>query len=163
METSLTKTLAAKLQLSVTQVYRRFHATIEVNGRSYKGLQVVIERPGKQPLVAQWGGIPLRWDIGATGTDLLPPVWVGRSELEKRLLANGCEYCGATGDTDPIQVHHIRALKDLQTKTGRATPAWVKIMATRKRKTMVLCVTCHQDVTHGHPMRRPLKSVARNG
>jgi len=163
METSLTKTLAAKLKLSVKQVYAKFQTTIEVDGRQYKGLEVVIERPGKQPLVAQWGGIPLRWDSGAAVTDVLPPVWVGRAELEKRLLANVCEYCGATAATDRIQVHHIRALKDLQSKTGRDKPAWVKIMAARKRKTMVLCVTCHQDITYGRPMRRALKSAARIG
>jgi len=118
METSLTKTLAAKLQRSVQQVYRRFHATIEVNGKSYQGLQVVIERPGKQPLVAQWGGIPLRWDIGATGADLVPPVWVDRSELEKRLLANVCEYCGATGHTDPTHRQPMRRLPMSTARTG---------------------------------------------
>jgi group II intron reverse transcriptase/maturase len=154
METSLTKTLAAKLKLSVPRVYAKFHALIEVDGRSYKGLQVTVDRPGKTPLVAQWGGVPLRWDITADASDLLPPLWVGRSELERRLLAGVCEYCGATRQTDPIQVHHIRALKDLHTPTGREKPDWVKVMAARKRKTMVLCATCHQDVTAGRPMRR---------
>jgi hypothetical protein len=49
----------------------------------------------------------------------------GRSELEKRLLADTCEYCGATGDAERIEVHHIRALKDLKTYDGREKPAWV--------------------------------------
>jgi group II intron reverse transcriptase/maturase len=160
METSLTKTLAAKLRLSVPQVYRRFQTVIETKGRKYKGLQVVIERPNKKPLIAQWGGIPLTWDMQATLVDALPPRWVGRSELEKRLLAQVCEYCGTTSQEEPIQVHHIRALKDLLGKTGRDKPDWVKIMAARQRKTLVLCVTCHQDVTHGRPMRRSPKSVA---
>ena len=83
----------------------------------------------------------------------------GRSELEKRLLADTCEYCGTTADAEQIEVHHIRALKDLKTYDGREKPAWVKIMAARKRKTLVLCVTCHQDVTYGRPMRRKPKSV----
>ena len=83
----------------------------------------------------------------------------GRSELEKRLLADTCEYCGATGDAERIEVHHIRALKDLKTYDGREKPAWVKIMAARKRKTLVLCATCHQDVTYGRPMKRKPVSV----
>ena len=87
----------------------------------------------------------------------------GRSELEKRLLADTCEYCGTTGDAERIEVHHIRALKDLKTYDGREKPAWVKIMAARKRKTLVLCATCHQDVTYGRPMRRKPKSVSRKG
>jgi hypothetical protein len=33
-----------------------------------------------------------------------------RTELERRLLANTCELCGSHED---IQVHHVRALKDL--------------------------------------------------
>jgi hypothetical protein len=154
METSLTKTLAAKLKLSVAHVYDRFQTVINVNGKSYKGLQVTIDRPGKAPLIAQWGGVPLIWNIKAAVVDLLPPAKMGRTELEKRLLADRCEYCGSTGRTAAIQVHHIRALKDLHTRTGREKPDWVKLMAARKRKTMVLCAPCHQDITYGRPMRR---------
>src|SRR5260370_9835782 len=60
METSLTKTLAAKLKLSVRKVYTKYHATLLVDQKPYKGLQVVIERERKKPLVACWGGIPLQ-------------------------------------------------------------------------------------------------------
>jgi group II intron reverse transcriptase/maturase len=160
LETSLTKTLAAKFRLSVPQVYDRYKTNLEVNGAVYKVLQVVLERPGKKPLETHWGGIPLKWDIRATVNDVLPPMWNGRTELEKRLLAGVCEYCGATRQTNPIQVHHVRALKDLRTPSGRDKPAWVKIMAARKRKTLVLCETCHQDITYGRPMRRSPRSSA---
>src|SRR5262249_36884021 len=153
LETSLTKTLAAKLRLSVPQVYDRYQASLVVNGMVYKILQVILERPGKKSLETHWGGIPLKWDIHATVNDVLPPVWVGRTELEKRLLAGICEYCGATRQTDPIQVHHIRALKDLRMPSGRDKPEWVKIMAARRRETMVLWVTRHHDNTHGLTMR----------
>ena len=44
-----------------------------------------------------------------------------RSELEKRLLADTCEYCGTTGDRERIEVHHVRALKDLKTRRSRET------------------------------------------
>ncbi len=152
MEASLTKTLAMKLKCSVKQVYAKYHAEIEANGKTYKGLRTIVSRKGKDPLVATWGGVPLVWDMGAILEDRPKQVYGNtRSELEKRLLARECEHCGAT---DHIEVHHIRDLKDLQKYTGREKPGWVKTMAARKRKTLVLCRTCHQDVTYGRPLRR---------
>jgi len=151
MERSLTKTLAHKEQIPVTQVYRRYQATITVEGKPYKGLQVTVEREGKKPLVAQWGGISLSWNIKATLDDQPERIWSDRSELEDRLLADTCEYCGSQ---EKCQVHHVRALKDLQVKGRKPKPRWMELMAIRQRKTMVVCKTCHQDITYGRPMRR---------
>lgn len=154
METSLAKTLAHKHQTSVTKIYDKYQTEMEVEGKKYKVLQVIVPREGKKPLVATWGGIPLTWDVEASIEDQIQTRWVTRSELEKRLLAQVCEQCGATRMTDRIEVHHIRALKDLEKYTGREKPKWVKIMAARRRKTLVLCHTCHVDIQHGHPHRR---------
>ena len=70
----------------------------------------------------------------------------GRNELIKRLEADTCEMCGSTVD---VEVHHIRALRDLNAKGQREKPKWVQIMAARKRKTLVVCRTCHMDIHHG--------------
>jgi hypothetical protein len=60
--------------------------------------------------------------------------------LLERLLANECELCGSD---QQIEVHHLRALQDLR-QPGRAEkPAWVKAMAARHRKTLVVCHECH--------------------
>jgi hypothetical protein len=158
METSLTKTLARKHQLSVRKVYGKYKANLEVDGKTYKGLQVTVPREGKKPLVASWGGIPLTWDVSASIEDQIPTIWGKRSELEQRLLAQVCEQCGATRMTDRIEIHHIRALKDLEKYTGREKPQWVQIMAARRRKTLVLCHTCHMDIQHGHPLRKVSRS-----
>jgi hypothetical protein len=154
MERSLTKTLAHKHKMSVPKVYDKFRAELVVNGIPYKGLQVTIAREGKKPLVATWGGVTLQWDIKADLEEQPQRIWAKRSELEQRLLAQVCEQCGATRLTDQIEVHHIRALKDLNKYAGREKPEWVRVMAARHRKTLVLCRTCHQDVHHGRPMRR---------
>ena len=154
MEQSLAKTLAAKHKLSVPKIYRKYQATLREGKKCFKVLQTIIEREGKKPLVAQWGGISLHWDIKAPIKDQRILLGPSRSELEKRLLADRCEYCGITGVTQRIEVHHIRALKDLKAHDGREKPAWVKIMAARRRKTLVLCAPCHQDVTYGRPMKR---------
>jgi group II intron reverse transcriptase/maturase len=155
MEQSLTKTLARKHKVSVRRIRARYKADFLVEGTIYKGLQVVVFREGKNPLVATWGGIPLKWDSRATLEDQPhQQVWTGRSELEKRLTAHTCEQCGATSRTERIEVHHIRALKDLNRYTGHEKPGWVKQMATRHRKTLVLCRTCHMAIQYGHPLTR---------
>ena len=161
MEQSLTKTLAHKHKTSVTTIYDKYQTEIEVEGKKYKVLQVTVPREGKKPLVATWGGIPLTWDIQAPIEDQPQrQPWGQRSELERRLLAQVCESCGTTYLTDQIEVHHIRALKDLNTYEGREKPLWVKIMAARHRKTLVLCRTCHVDLHAGRPLRR--KHVSRS-
>lgn len=147
-------TLAHKHNISVKKIYQKYQTEADVEGKSYKVLQVILPREEKKPLVAQWGGIPLLWNIKADLEDAPKRVWGNRSELEKRLLAQVCEQCGTTKLTDRIEVHHIRALKDLEKYTGREKPAWVKTMAARRRKTLVLCRTCHEDIQYGHPMRR---------
>jgi Reverse transcriptase (RNA-dependent DNA polymerase)/Type II intron maturase len=154
MEQSLTKTLAHKFKTSVQKVCDRYKAEWDVEGSAVKGFQTLIPREGRTPLVARWGGVSLKWDIKADLNDRLPKTLAGRTELEQRLLAQVCELCGATRATDSIEVHHIRALKDLNRYTGREKPAWVMRMAGRRRKTLVLCRTCHQDIQYGRPVRR---------
>lgn len=154
MEGSLVKTLAAKHNSSVGSIYRKYRTQVEVDGKSYKTLQVTIDREGKKPLVATWGAIPLKWDIKATLDDQPAQIWHDRSELEQRLLTQVCEHCGTTHMTDQLEVHHIRALKDLKAYEGRDKPSWVKIMAARHRKTMVLCHTCHTNLHAGRPLKQ---------
>jgi group II intron reverse transcriptase/maturase len=157
MQISLTKTLAHKLKISVTKVYEKYRAKMTVENQTYEGLQIAVPREGKEPLIATWGGIPLKWDIKATLEDKPKKLPYGRTELVKRLLAEKCEHCGTT--TDPLEVHHIRKLSDLKQYDGREKPAWVQFMSKRKRKTMVLCRPCHLDVTHGRPMTRQKSST----
>ncbi|MGZ6368626.1 MAG: HNH endonuclease, partial [Ktedonobacteraceae bacterium] len=113
-------------------------------------------------LVATWGGIPLIWNVNTPIEDQIEQHHWKRSELEQRLLAQVCEQCGATRMTEKIEVHHIRALKDLEKYTGREKPRWVQIMAARRRKTLVLCHTCHMDIQYGRPHRNTV-SRSRTG
>jgi hypothetical protein len=103
----------------------QYKAELNVDGVIYKRLRVVVPRDGTKPLVATWGGIPLRWDIQANLEDQPQRRWNRRSEVEKRLLAQVCEQGGATFLTDRIEGHHIRALKDLTKYEGRQKPLWV--------------------------------------
>ncbi|GHO76399.1 maturase [Ktedonobacter sp. SOSP1-85] len=146
MERSLVATLAQKLRITVSQVYDRYQTTVETPHGPRKALQVTVEREGKQPLIARWGGISLARNMKAILEDSLPWTWGQRSELEKRLLANVCELCGSQMQ---VEVHHIRALKDLQPKGQRERPRWMYIMAARRRKTLIVCRKCHEDIHAG--------------
>ena len=64
-------------------------------------------------------------------------MYGGRNEITERMRANACEYCGQ--ENGYFQVHHIRAMKDI--KNGRER--WQIHMKARNRKTLVLCVECH--------------------
>ncbi|WP_338010130.1 group II intron reverse transcriptase/maturase [Ktedonobacter racemifer] len=152
MQQSLIKTLATKLKISGQKVRKRYNTTWTVNGKPYKGIQVTVPREGKKPLIAKWGGIPLRRKIQAILNDQPPAFWAGRSELEKRLLADTCELCGSK---DRVEIHHIRALKDLDQKGRREKPLWAKVMSARKRKTLVVCWSCHRNIHAGQPMKKP--------
>ncbi len=151
MDHSLTMTLAAKLKTNASKVRKKYNTVLTVEGRPYKGMQITIEREGKKPLVAQWGGIPLRRRERAILNDNPQTQWGGHTELVKRMLAHICEQCGSN---EQVEVHHIRAMKDLNKYTGREKPEWVKKMALRNRKTLILCRTCHMKLHAGKPMAR---------
>ncbi len=152
METSLTKTLATKHKMPVPKVYEKYGAKLLMDGKEYKGLQVIQPKPdqSKKPLVATWGGIPLKWDIKATLDEQPPKLYTtGRSELVQRLLADFCELCGSDKD---VEVHHVQAMRKLHEHPGRPKPTWVKRMIALKRKTLLLCKRCHEAVEHGLPI-----------
>lgn len=65
-----------------------------------------------------------------------------KTSLMDRLSARQCELCGKT-NTD-IEIHHIRKLKNLK---GKAQ--WERFMIARNRKTLALCVDCHEKLHAG--------------
>jgi group II intron reverse transcriptase/maturase len=149
---SLLKTLACKHQSSVKAQWRKYHASFQAaNGTTYQCLEIQVQREGKKPLVARFGGIPLKRQPRARLIDQSPTIARSeRNELIKRLLADTCELCGSR---ENVEVHHIRKLADLE-KEGRKRSRWVKTMAARRRKTLVVCHCCHQAIHAGRPTRR---------
>jgi AI2M/AI1M-like HNH endonuclease/type II intron maturase len=152
MEQALTKTLAHKLRLSVPQVYARFQTTVQTERGSRRVLEVKVERGhGKTPLIAHWGNVSLTRRTHVILNDHPQHIRVDRTELEQRLLAETCEWCGSH---DAVEVHHVRGLKDLQRKGRGEKPQWVQIMAARRRKTLAVCRVCHDDIHAGRRRRR---------
>jgi hypothetical protein len=151
LETSLTKTLSCKFKVRVAEVYRRYRVVVD----GHPALQVTIPREGKEPLVATFGGFPMcriGEGLGSTPNDFtLDAAWYrhasDRSEVVQRLLAGKCELCGR--DDQPIAVHHIRRLSDLDRPGRKPVAGWKRIMSARKRKTLVVCKDCHGDIHAG--------------
>ena len=50
-----------------------------------------------------------------------------------------------------LEVHHIRKLADLNRPGRPEKPAWMHLMAKRRRKTLVICRPCHEDIHAGRP------------
>lgn len=148
MQGSLLKTLAFKHKSSMNKIKKKYACEItdKTSGKTLKCIQVIVERKDKKPLIAQFGGISLTHKRKTVIDDMPYKVWGGRTELLKRLLADACELCGST---ENIEVHHIRKLSDLDTKGKTEKPIWIQIMATRKRKTLVVCRNCHNKIHNG--------------
>lgn len=158
MKLSLARTLADKHRNSVRQVNRKYQIVVPTPHGALKALEVVQPRGAdKKPLVARFGGIELRRQKEAVINDRPPQVYNSlRSELVQRLLAEQCELCGSELN---CEVHHIRKLADLNRPGQKVKPLWVKRMAMRRRKTLVVCQKCHEEIHRERPSRR--KSAAQ--
>jgi group II intron reverse transcriptase/maturase len=148
METSMLKTLAGKHRSSVSRMAAKHKAKIQTPHGLRTCFEARIEREGRQSLVARFGGIPLRRQKSAAVTDRQPiRVDYPHKELITRLLADTCEICQQAGN---VQVHHIRKLADLGIPEP-LQPEWAKAMANRRRKTLVVCTSCHDHIHTGQP------------
>jgi hypothetical protein len=152
METSLLKTLAAKHNSSVAKMAARYKVKIETPHGLRTCFEAVRSREdNRKPLVARFGGIPLKRRKTAVIVDRAPgrnPL--ARKEIITRLLRNRCELCHDSGQMQ-VQVHHVAKLADLA-HSGPGQPAWAKLMANKRRKTLVVCTPCHD---HIHAERPP--------
>lgn len=119
--------VARKMKLSTQSGYE---LKVNVNGipKSYRLFRLKDHEPPK----IHNSNVDTPWDTTR--------FTMTRSELVQRLNANTCEYCGKTGGY--MEVHHIRALKDVQGKKQ----LWQQMMCAMRRKTMVLCVDCHNEL-----------------
>jgi len=156
MAQSLTRTLAAKHKTSAKVMHDRYATKVTTEeGKNLSCIEVKVERDGKKPLVARFGGFSIErkkvWKID----DQTPkPFNSGRTELLQRLLADQCEICGST---EMVEVHHVRKLADVK-GTKNESVDWKILMASRRRKTLVVCKKCHQTIHAG----KPLPALATN-
>jgi Type II intron maturase len=147
-ETSMLKTLAVKHQSTIAKMASRHRAKAVTSDGLRTCFEARRKRTGKPDLVARFGGIILRQDRRAVITEPAPVVVrVPRKELLARLRQRECELCEA--DTT-VAVHQVTGLNQLG-RPGPGQPAWATLMAKMRRKTLVVCASCH-DWIHAHPV-----------
>ena len=71
--------------------------------------------------------------------DAVPKSVSKQNEIKNRLNAGICELCGC--DSEPVVVHHVQSLKALKGKS-----AWERKMRSIRRKTLIVCETCHNKI-----------------
>lgn len=147
MSSSMLKTLASKHRSSVVKMAARYRAHIDTPHGRRTCFEAQIHRPGRKPLVARFGGIPLTRRKTAVLYDR-QPVRVGypHKEIITRLQRARCELCRSPEDID---VHQVRGLAEL----AHAEPgsAWAAVMTRKRRKTLVVCRTCHDSIHQNTP------------
>jgi hypothetical protein len=152
MKTSMLKTLAAKHRSTVTKMADKYKTTIATPNGPRRCFQATVQRAGRKPLVARFGGIPLRRQRNAVLTDCDPaPSAPRRKELVSRLLTGRCELCEQPAT---VEIHQVPNLAGL-TRTGRPQPAWAQLMAGKRRKTLIVCTPCHHSIHARHPATTP--------
>jgi len=137
-ERSLVDTLASKLKTSRKSIYKRFTETAPEWGR-----RITVHQDGR---TVRW--FRVRDALTSKTTKVVdydtiynPARHYNRTEIIQRLNANVCEYCGK--DHGYFEVHHIRKMADV----AKGLEPWKRVMIARNRKTLVLCVECH-DLLH---------------
>ena len=145
------KTLAAKHGSTVTKMARKYEAKIATPHGPRTCFEATVERAGRKPLVARFGGIPLKRQKKAVINDRQPAPATRRKELITRLQAGRCEWCEQRAQ---VEVHQVAKLADLA-KPGQPQPAWAHLMAQMRRKTLMVCIPCHQAIHERQPTAVP--------
>ena len=138
MEYSMYKTYATKYRTTKRRIIAKYRIGKDF-GVKYK------TKDGKEKICLFYNeGFKRKDKIIRTDVDSITDkrIYLGRTSLIQRLEANTCELCGA--ENVPIEIHHVRKLKDLKGKKF-----WEKFMIARNRKTLALCHQCHVDLHHG--------------
>jgi group II intron reverse transcriptase/maturase len=147
MLTSMLKTLASKHRSTVTKIAAKHKAKIQTPHGPRTCFEAIVERGrDSKPLVARFGGIPLRRQKNAVINDRpLERLTYPQRELVTRLQRGRCELCRRTGE---VEAHHARNLAEL----ARSEPTpWNTAMTRRRRKTLVVCTDCHDHIHDRRP------------
>ncbi len=138
-ERSLVDTLANKFKTTRKRIYQRFNETT-----SEWGKRITVHEAGKTVRLFRTRDVSrdpkskVMFDYDRVYN---PIININRTEIIQRLNARVCEYCGK--DYGHFEVHHIRKMADI----SKGLEPWKQVMIARRRKTLVLCVECH-DLLH---------------
>ena len=138
-QTSLCKTLACKHKTAVHKIAKQL--------RGKQGYEYKLRTP-KGYAIDKVCSLKTRQvsSIDGKTVDIQPRVLhctLAKTEITQRLQAHKCAYCGKEGGY--FEVHHVRKRKDVLNQKE----LWPQGRAAMRRKTILLCVDCHQQLPHG--------------
>ena len=138
MEYSCLMTLASKHKSTLSKIRDKFK-----DGRGGWCISYETQKGSKRMYFAKYQDSKKLKTASDIIPHAVPQTIKSRSSFESRLMAKQCEFCGCM-DSDCYEVHHVHKLKDLRGKTMLE-----QVMITRKRKTIVLCEQCHNNLHNG--------------
>jgi RNA-directed DNA polymerase len=136
---SCRKTLAAKHKSSVKKISGKY---LKSTPKGDKKLTVVVPRNGRTYQLVKPNEIDRTINI-LSDVDKITDFYTGYNDLTKRRKEEICETCGVK--TAFVEEHHIRALKDIR----KSVSWWDRLMIARNRKTLILCISCHDQIHAG--------------
>lgn len=133
MEYSMYKTIAQKLNLTMSQAKLKF----------LKDKKFIVPFTGKNGEVRYRifydGGFKRKEPFNGSIVDYIPnTAFVPKLSLMERLKTGTCEICGKKGN---LIMHHVRNLNQL-----KADSPWNAIMIKKRRKTLALCESCNEVI-----------------
>jgi len=158
IEYSLAHTLAAKHRMSLKGVFTKYGKPIKVRIKSDKGevlKTVEFDLPQSAEYLNKKYMKINRWND--TMNEILPydpfNSLIHKAQ-ERNILEEPCYICGATED---IEMHHLKHLKDTKDKN-----TLIKIMSRINRKTIPLCIPCHNNTGKSDGMSfKDIKKVCK--
>lgn len=133
MEYSMYKTIAQKLNLTMSQAKLKF----------LKDKKFIVPFTGKNGEVRYRifydGGFKCKEPFNGSIVDYIPnTAFVPKLSLMERLKTGTCEICGKKGN---LIMHHVRNLNQL-----KADSPWNAIMIKKRRKTLAICESCNEVI-----------------
>lgn len=136
MEYSCLKTLASRHKSSISKIKNKYRA-----GKDW-GVPYETKKGRKTCLFAKYEECKRSFNYSDVISNAAIAYGYAVNTLENRLKAHTCELCGAT-DSKFYEVHHVNKLKNLKGKER-----WELAMIAKKRKTLIVCRSCHRSVIH---------------
>ena len=139
MEYSCLKTLAGKYKSKIGKIKNKYK-----DGKGNWGIPYETKTGKKRRYFAKYSDSI----VCNTSTDSIQSVEdmnrLSGTTWESRLKAKECELCGNM-EAERYEIHHINKVKNLKGKVQ-----WEQMMIAKRRKTLVVCVPCHDKIHRGN-------------
>jgi group II intron reverse transcriptase/maturase len=135
MEYSCLKTLAAKHKCSISRVKGKYK-----DGKGKWSIPYQTKAGKRRLYFAKYADAKKAKESNDERVNKATISAYSTTTFEDRLKAKQCELCGTT-DSQNYEIHHVNKLKNLSGKEK-----WERVMIAKRRKTMVVCRSCHHRI-----------------